>query len=368
LSLRGDFPKDKKRLSLGYIAAAALAFGSATSADALVINLTDMGGVTGSQYETSFKAAKRFWETVLTDDVTVDFKIGIAEGGGGNVLGVALTPQVAKTQAQWRAALVADVTTPLDAIATANLANFSNPNVALAPALQKALGVYTGPDFIGALVLGGADPFMSFNCGYGWDVDTRNGIQGISFDFLGVVIHEMGHSLGFSSGVTEGGTLDSQPANTDMFRYKNGAWDVTWGGAPYFSIDGGANPLFGNSYFSTGDDGRQPSHWRDADRIRGTATTCGQELEPSICIMEPTGNSCQIMTATANDLAVFDAIGWNLNMDILSTPRWTISTPQIMRDYLASVPEPSTWAMMIFGFGAIGGAMRRRPRVAVRFS
>lgn len=30
----------------------------------------------------------------------------------------------------------------------------------------------------------------------------------------------------------------------------------------------------------------------------------------------------------------------------------------------APVPEPATWAMMIAGFGAIGGTMRRRPRVA----
>jgi hypothetical protein len=25
------------------------------------------------------------------------------------------------------------------------------------------------------------------------------------------------------------------------------------------------------------------------------------------------------------------------------------------------VPEPATWAMMIAGFGLVGGAMRRRP-------
>ena len=34
----------------------------------------------------------------------------------------------------------------------------------------------------------------------------------------------------------------------------------------------------------------------------------------------------------------------------------------------AAVPEPATWAMMICGFGAIGASMRRRHRVAVRFS
>lgn len=31
---------------------------------------------------------------------------------------------------------------------------------------------------------------------------------------------------------------------------------------------------------------------------------------------------------------------------------------------LAAVPEPATWAFMIFGFGAIGGAMRRQKNMA----
>ena len=32
-----------------------------------------------------------------------------------------------------------------------------------------------------------------------------------------------------------------------------------------------------------------------------------------------------------------------------------------------AVPEPATWAMMLGGFGLVGGAMRRRQRTAVRF-
>lgn len=34
----------------------------------------------------------------------------------------------------------------------------------------------------------------------------------------------------------------------------------------------------------------------------------------------------------------------------------------------AAVPEPATWALMIFGFGAIGGAMRRQRKTNVKVS
>lgn len=32
------------------------------------------------------------------------------------------------------------------------------------------------------------------------------------------------------------------------------------------------------------------------------------------------------------------------------------------------VPEPATWAMLIMGFGVVGGALRRRARMAFRFA
>ena len=35
---------------------------------------------------------------------------------------------------------------------------------------------------------------------------------------------------------------------------------------------------------------------------------------------------------------------------------------------LSAVPEPATWALMILGFGAIGGAMRRKTKASVRFA
>ncbi len=40
----------------------------------------------------------------------------------------------------------------------------------------------------------------------------------------------------------------------------------------------------------------------------------------------------------------------------------------VRRANMGAVPEPATWAFMIFGFGAIGGAMRRQRKANVKVS
>lgn len=51
--------------------------------------------------------------------------------------------------------------------------------------------------------------------------------------------------------------------------------------------------------------------------------------------------------------------------DSLPPVRYRITT-----SFAAGIPEPASWALMILGFGAVGGAMRRRQSVAakVRFA
>ncbi|MEH6756877.1 MAG: PEPxxWA-CTERM sorting domain-containing protein [Parasphingorhabdus sp.] len=51
-----------------------------------------------------------------------------------------------------------------------------------------------------------------------------------------------------------------------------------------------------------------------------------------------------------------------------SFPTFDYTFRTFSSDSLGAVPEPSTWAFMIFGFGAIGGAMRRRRNVNVKVS
>jgi hypothetical protein len=82
---------------------------------------------------------------------------------------------------------------------------------------------------------------------------------------------------------------------------------------------------------------------------------------------------------TGLDLAGFDAMGWRLNCDVMTSLDREFSTRFI--PFLSTVPEPSNWAMLIAGFGLTGAAglqprhdqafetveMRPAPRGAERF-
>lgn len=348
--------KSKRTPLVAAAAAAVLGLGAAGSAAALTINLIDIGGVgDGTDARLGFTAAAYYWESVLTDDVTINLRVGFADLGG-TVLGQASSSSGLKTQAAWRSALTADATTPLDAIAVANLASFSATNVRLNTSVQKGLGLYTGAD-------SAFDGTITFNSTRAWDFDTRDGFQSVASDFLSVAIHEIGHVLGFTSAVGSNSTNNSTPANTDMFRYKDGALSFTWGGTPYFSVDGGATQVFGRSGFSSGADGFQTSHWKEGLRIHD-GVSCTQLVEPQIGIMDPTGGLCQMGIVTGQDLALFDTIGWNLAYDILQYPAYGVSTAQILNAYLTGgplpVPETGTWALMAAGLGLVAMRVRRR--------
>lgn len=339
-------------------ASAALALATAgTSAQALNIVFTNAGGVTTeSEVWHGFNAAKYYWESVISDNVTINISVRFnTQGFAPTTLGSASSSSGLKTQTAWRNAIIADASTDVDDLYTANLPTFSATNVRLNTTVQKALGLYTGS----ATAL---DAQIAFNSARPFDFDTRDGFQEVASDFLSVAIHEIGHALGFTSAVAQNTGPNSTPTNTDLLRYKNGVWDMSWGGDPYLSIDGGATQIFGRSYMSAGPDGFQTSHWKEGARIHD-GVSCTVLLEEQIGILDPTGGLCQEGIVTGQDLVVFDALGWDLNFDILSNPNYALSTSAIWDSYWASgVPEPATWGMMLIGFGMIGAAARSRPR------
>jgi hypothetical protein len=78
--------------------------------------------------------------------------------------------------------------------------------------------------------------------------------------------------------------------------------------------------------------------------------------------MNPYACSGRNGVITGLDFAALDAIGWNTNVD---TATFSQST-QSLTLALAPVPEPSTWAMMLAGFGMVGFGLRTRRKQPVR--
>ncbi|QQV78925.1 NF038122 family metalloprotease [Sphingomonas aliaeris] len=377
---------------------------AASQAQAVTFVLNDIGGVgAGTRARAGYETAARYWSSLLTDDVTVNLNVGFYELDSG-ALAEASSSYAYISMNQGYAALTADRTSTLDTQAVGSLRplgsngaieavanNFANgangwngytdlstrldndgsrnnSSLKITTASAKALGITT--HFDGNEINFGSDGTIVFNSGYPFDFNSTDGIPPRSFDFIGVAIHEIGHALGFVSGVDDV-DLRTSPGQTewwwlndvensinmsqlDLFRYGS-AGNLDWStqNTPYFSLDGGVSQLFGDSRFATGaynGDGRQASHWKD---------TAGRG--PQLGVLDPTSARGQMQDITALDLAAIDAIGWDVNMNVLANSNYRLSTASIYRTFSA-VPEPATWGMMILGFGMVGASSRYRRR------
>lgn len=394
----------------------------AGQAQAATIVLVDQGGVKGSAAERGFNIAAAYWGATLSNNITIRLGVGYSALPTG-VIGSTGSSTQSYTVANWEAGINAtksnsatDANIVLPTLgANGSVAFITNGYVSgnlgvntntlrwdnsttdannrvldLNTANVKAIGGTATYDASNTQQLDGN---VTFSSTFGFDFDPTDGISANTFDFIGVAIHEIGHALGFVSGVDTldyfgtpngdgqagGNTLNFNNyrifSALDMFRYSSDptniapgsgpALDLSVGGTKYFSIDGGATALYGNT-FSTGSyngDGQQASHWKDATG----ANRCG----PQLGIMDPTFCYQQRGEVTALDLAAFDAIGYNLAADSRGSNYLMTSAQIYNRFNVTAVPEPMTWMMMILGFGLVGGVLRRRKgdvTTSVRFA
>lgn len=344
------------------LAAAALALGAGAS-QALTFEFTFLAG-TSTQAQSAFIQAGNVWSQMLTDPVTVRLTVGLGALPGGTVA-EATSGQNTFSYESVRGALLGDVTSSADSqaaaglpagsmpmwmnrtaengnLATAYLDNDGSTNntfIQMTTANAAALGLPFTRGTLGGLCSLACDGYIQFSNTQAFDFDRSNGITSGQIDFIGLAVHEIGHTLGFISGVdflddTPGLSADLYRATTlDLFRYSTAssavdAIDFTAStSAKYFSLTGASSGSLG---FSTGvsfGDGRQASHWKD-----------GQGLG----LMDPTLGTGSLQSLSSNDLTAFDAIGWNL----------------------AAVPElPRHWQLAA-GLAMVGVAWRRSRRRA----
>ncbi|UYY76077.1 NF038122 family metalloprotease [Sphingomonas sp. R1] len=381
-----------KKMGKALLASAALGLAAAASMPATAqtkIILNDIGGVTGTPAELGFKIAASYWESVLTSNVTLKFDVGYAPLGPGILGGTNSSLITYVPISDYYDALAATGNSALDSKAVAHLAPLSAagsvtaivPDYAI-PASQNgvaASGTRIAPDGTEisssiaistanaqalGLVTANVDAQILFSSTFAFDFDPTDGIANNSYDFIGVAIHEMGHALGFLSGADDFNYSVGTgfPTDTywwgyalDLFRY-TGKEELNWAfdQPAYFSIDGGATAFQGDAYFSTGEDygdGWQASHWKAPGGCTGY-----------VGVMNPYSCDGFVDQITAADLALLDAIGWNVNVDVLANGSYKATTSKVYAAYFGAVPEPTSWMMLILGFGAVGGAMRYRSR------
>lgn len=328
------------------IAAAALATVMVGAAQAITFDLVFASG-TSAQAQAGFIAAANRWSALFNDNITIRLDVGTQSMGGG-VLGFASSSSTVRSYTDVRNALIADRKSADDFSSAGTLAagatfsaltnRFTN-NPAGAGSLstfntnlqwmdintanEKALGIFAGN-------ANAFDAQIRFNSNFSFDYDPSNGITGGQFDFVGVATHEIGHALGFVSGVdyvdsgAASGHTSTQFAwasTLDLFRYSAaGTRHLGAGNAlKYFSVDGGVTNA--GAQFATGinfGDGDQASHWKD---------------DLGIGIFDPTGAPGELLTISGFDIQSLDVIGYDL------------------------VPEPATLAALGVGVAAL---LRRR--------
>jgi hypothetical protein len=304
--------------------------------------------------------AGRVWGRYLTDNTTLNIHVGVTSGLGSNVIGGAM-PGMRSSQSyqSYRTALNNGPKSADDNTALSSLPNATNYTTSflyyennwayqqtesrttlnMTRAVAKAAGISLTD---GSTALDGYILFSNLanttanGQAVRWSYDyTRSSTQAANtLDFLSTAIHEIGHVLGFVSGVDQPGlyglitdwqyvvttTSSSTQAYRDgmsnrlqftnpldLFRYsESGVRDMSYGEylygmvvPKYFSVDGGTTKV---ADFSGGldtinfGDGYQASHWKNG--------TSG--------IMNPTLSLNTRRNVAALDLRAMDVIGWDI--------------------------------------------------------
>jgi hypothetical protein len=324
--------------------AAAAIVGTIAPAEAVNFNFSYAPG-TSLEQMLGFEMAGGVWASHLSDNATINIHVEVSDQLPPGVAGGALPGMYADQRYEtWRNRLAGDRKSADDQFIfdnqqddadkfTALIDGYkidNNYSLKMTRANAKAVGMIAGNDkaLDGYTIMNKlTNQPVAWNYNY-----VGNNVPKGTMDFLSVGIHELTHHLGVVSGVDKAGWLTQKTqydashqsdfyatlvgkldnaTPLDLFRFSaesvkqagsGDSWiDMSVGGKPYFSTDGGKTVL---GYFSTGDetslggDGNQASHWKQQSNPLG--------------ILDPVLRSGERRSVSTLDRKLLDAIGWDL--------------------------------------------------------
>ncbi len=300
-----------------------------------------------------FEMAAAIWQKVLKDDITVTLEIrGVAQLENDQAIGGAVPITVNQHYGVFKQYQEQDATSEADRQAAENMQAGNttdflvddevvtrNSEILLTSAQARALGMEEAIAIKNGTTEGGIwendlieknalDGYILINNSFDWGYNyTREDTTAVGkLDFLSMALHEIGHSLGFVSGMD--GTIDVQELLSgetrikdftmlDLFRHTEAASKIesidgnlsslTVGDNAYLSVDNGATNLGDfatGTDTSQGGDGHQASHWK-----RG---------EDPIGIMDPTLAYDEFVGLSVQDIRAMDILGWDVDLAGLS--------------------------------------------------
>ncbi len=263
---------------------------------------------------TSFTRAETYLESQFGDPITVTVNVSFANLGSG-IIGATSSATIAnRAYSTVRAGLIAGkdsndtiqdflpagTTIPVRYVGTSATVTAENLLEVNRANYKATIGTSSGND-----------GSMQYNSSFNFDYDPSNGITGSQTSLTDVIIHEVGHALGFvSSADNQGGGVMHM---LDVIRFQN--TDGTGDYNPDTTAEFSTTPRTVD-YNTPNDDAISDiisGEWRMSDGTPYQASHF-REQSANIGIMDPAfagGQTFYPNYFKTSDTSVFDAIGWD---------------------------------------------------------